>query len=361
MDDCEATCFTPVERSRPWKDNLGRKVGRCVLQQALKLAREQRWVAEWLFPTADGGKHPPLPPEAFEHALAVQMNHSLSAPDYSRYTHEVSKIFQAQSQNLIMRKDVNMLIVPVAAVGKMTAGYTFCTGHQYTQMTGHQPVTHTAGHYIMSRFVYDMQSRQFLAVSPMLADDVVGILQIIFHCDGSLERNIIIVPFLHYSADSLPSVVISSQCNLETRDLTSDPVNFQFEDKPEPKNVSEMNGSMEDLLHELTSLQQPFSPTDNIPLDFGVGDPAFDGFVNSSALETSTSDLAVVPVSPVPPPPRWLFSADGTTDDGVGVPRKPGNAPTSSGAFDMTAMTRSLAKLERHMKGYGLFNVLCGV
>lgn len=347
-------CALGGRKSTPWKDNLGSKLGNCVLAQSLKMAREQRWIAEWLFPTSEGGKHPPLSPEAFEHSLAVTMNHTMSAPQYDHYTHAPRQV--EENQKLISRKDVNMLIVPVVAVGKVTAGYTFCSGHQYTRMTGYQPVTHTSGAYIMSRFVFDMQNRQFLGVSPMVAEGVIGIFQLIFHCDGSCERNFITVPFLHYSADSLPTVVITSACNLETRDLNSQPAAFQFEDKPEPKPdppLSNINASMEDLLDELSALQRPFSPTDNIPIDFGAGGPTFDPFADSTPLRyASNSHLPVVSATPAPPPPRWLFSEDGATDDGVGIPRKPGSAPTSAGVFDMTALTRSLAKLERNLKGY---------
>ncbi len=67
-------------------------------------------------------------------------------------------------------------------------------------------------------------------------------------------------------------------------------------------------------------------------------------------VASSDSSSSLVPHSP-PPPQRWSFGLDGSTDDGVGVPRKPGNASTSAGMFDMSAMMSSLAKLERSMKG----------
>jgi len=90
----------------------------------------------------------------------------------------------------------------------------------------------------------------------------------------------------------------------------------------------------------------PFSPTDNIPVELGAGDPTFDQFLNT----THDDDECLSTFDPTLPP-KWSFNEDGTTDDGVGVPRKPGPSPTSSGAFDMGDLANSLAKLEKHVKG----------
>lgn len=48
----------------------------------------------------------------------------------------------------------------------------------------------------------------------------------------------------------------------------------------------------------------------------------------------------------------WMLSADGTTPDGIGIPRRPGRNETSSGAFDMRALLGSLATIERSLKGH---------
>ncbi len=356
---------------------MGTKMSRCVLRSSLELAYTNRWVAEWLFPTSENATpHPPLKTEAFDQGLALHMSHSLSAPEYDSFLKQHMP-YQSEEKKLIMHKETDLLVVPVLSAGKTIAGYTFCTGHKYTKMTGYQPVTHASGDFLMSRFIYDYTKRQFLIVSAMPSEGIVGVFQMIFHCDGSCERNFISVPFLHYSADNLPSVIITSQCNLETRDLSSPTVDYQFAEPQLPCATStngvrpnsnsiptsttttvpvpEMTQSMDNLLDNLDFLPRPLSPNDNIPLDLGPGDPTFDPFSSSSNDSTLVGDsfFSAAPEEPTPPPPppRWEFNVDGTTADGVGIPRKPGPSSTSCGAFDMTSMTRALAKLERQVKG----------
>lgn len=368
---------------RAMDKQIGTKMSRCVLRSSLDLAYSNRWIAEWLFPTSENATpHPPLKTEAFEQALALHMSHSLTTSDYDDLLKKHMP-YQPGEKKLIMHKETDLLVVPVLSAGKTIAGYTFCTGHKYSKMTGYQPVTHASGDFLMSRFVYEYTKRQFLIVSSLPSDGVVGIFQMIFHCDGSCERNFISVPFLHYSADNLPSVIISSQCNLETRDLSTPTSDYQFaEPFPTSNNgignssstpststatatdttrstvnsvpVPEMTQSMDNLLNELDLLPRPFSPSDNVPLDLGAGDPTFDPFSSTpngrSVIGESFFSMTDDPTPP-PPPTRWDFNVDGTTADGVGIPRKPGPSSTSSGAFDMTSMTRALAKLERQVKG----------
>jgi len=244
---------------------LTAKVTRCVLRTALDLAYSNRWIADWLFPTSNTS-HPPLTPEAFENGLAIHLSHTLSSP--------IGNNTYGNVREMIMNKETDLLVVPVCRMSSTTAGYTFCTGRKFEQLTGHQPVTHVAGDFLMSRFIFDTVRRQFLIVSPMPSEGSIGILQTTFHCDGSCERNWITSPYLHYNADFLPSTILTSQCNLETRDLSSSPP------PPDPDCTSQkaplaplnttkdlmagvrvlssptlpnLNQSMDDLLNELTN------------------------------------------------------------------------------------------------------------
>lgn len=346
-------------------DQIGRKVGKCRLGKVLKIVRENRWIADWLYPSEGTPPHPQLTPEAFQNALAVGMSHSMTQSHF-----EIENVFSGKTEKgppkVIMSKELSMLVVPIATADSCTVGYTFCSGKEYTQITGFTPVTTAQGrHYIMSRFVYDTRERQFLNISPNMTTNMAGIFQMIFHCDGSCERNFLAVPRLHYTADHLPTVVISSQCNLETRDLSTGAPSFQFADPeqtaakaPAPGSSADMGGALDDFFRDMNAL----TPEDNAPLPFGAADPLLDPFLletgaplGPTAPDANLPDFGaqLVPTmsSQTAAPTKWPIGHDGMTDDGVGVPRKPGNASTSSGMFDMSAMTGALAKLERSMKG----------
>lgn len=310
------------------------------LRRAFEEVRILRWVADWLFPSADSPPPPSLPAELFQGALALRMNQSLTQLNFS-----------STAAKVIMRKQLHMLVVPTETRATATVGYTFCEPRGGEKVAGIDDIA-------MSRFFYDAAARKFLVVTRHEGANVVSILDVTFLEDGSCQRDFLVVPGLAYSADFLPDTVVQSQCNREARDLSSSPQDFQFPD-PDDRiwEQVEMFGTSEEPNADEGTFYDLFS--------------CLDSFADSSQGITATlpgtdedRSQAVFPSSDIPPVGTECAGSSpihhcpaGLLECSSRVASATSNIVQSRTPFDMSALSSSLAHLERNLKGN--FFALC--
>ena len=197
-----------------------------------------------------------------------------------------------------------------------------------------------------------------------------GIVSMRWRDDISRDRSFFAIPKADYGPDNLPSRVLSLQCNVDYEEVATP----MFEEKLfadfnagvpyEKMSTDWMNAPLDDPWPEsLESIGTVIQPDDPILLpgllqDVDIIPPVDIDNIFSDATTTlsdpnslSTSSLIPTPTAPHSPlrQESWLLS--GQPPDGVGVPRRPGRTDTSSGAFDMSLLSESLANIEKTMSG----------
>lgn len=142
-------------------------VGKRELGLALRIAAQHPWVADWLFANHDSPFHATpsaLPPEVFDHALGLNLHHDISTPascngsgpsagqsaspannnnNNNKNNNNINGsksgtscngqksnpfVSFASSTRIVVSKDIDFLMVPVARIDDVVVGYAFLMG-----------------------------------------------------------------------------------------------------------------------------------------------------------------------------------------------------------------------------------------
>ncbi|CAN8066217.1 unnamed protein product [Agarophyton chilense] len=435
-------------------------VGKKELWHALRTARENPWVAEWLF--SDHARpfhsHASVPPESFDNALAIHLHHDISTPDQCTPIDPYRQVARpvCGEKKLVFSKDIDLLLVPVAHLDGVTVGYTFIRGIRedavHETMRPSFETARTTGiefgapTFIPGRFTFHNERRDYLMVVNGMSPHMTGIVSMRWRTESTRDRCFFAIPKANYGANNLPSRVLTVQCNVDHAINTSPnanrntphsectqqtensqsgtfplavnpthdylpqpspksiPIHFDFDSSADPvlepreqevpdpffkldanldntwaqgletigtiippgdaNDLPELmqdifpNTSFDDMeqlfnmANAVWSNESPFPVAEEQP---NLLSPALSSFTASSR---NTSGEKASGSQPHSAPEidnhasSWLVS-DGVsaTPDGVGVPRRPGGNDTSSGAFNMSALSDSLQSIERSLKG----------
>lgn len=402
-------------------------VGKKELLIALRMPHQLPWVADWLFRhhTDPFHKQSMLAPEAFDNSLALHMHQDICTPGTQcRQTPappNPPKAERISDTGFVVTKDIDLLIVPVAALDGITVGYTFLNGVQEATV-GKYSAWHAGPqqkhNFISGRFAFDEKRKDYIMVVNGMSPHMTGIVSLRWRDNNARDNAFFAIPKADYGPNNLPSRVLSVQCNVDyvvprSFDNPARPESSTNAPEQQPPQQPSANTSMDDILNlkrdpfvldavfenpwseEMSSLETigtVLPPDDSgllpelIPdfnahvmhdIDQILGDalqnafsPPTDTMSSSTNPSLSTEYPATSPQSPLsanscsyspsnvvidaPPlvnqPESWLISSS-SPPDGVGVPRLPGHSETSSGAFNMSALSESLLNIESSMMG----------
>lgn len=362
------------------------------LQQALLMPSQHRWVADWLFVDSDDAfhRHIPVPPEAFDTTLAVQIDHQFTEiPISSKCPHpfKQSDILAKQRKCPVTGKTVtdistysshkittaDLLLLPVANLDGITVGYAFGGGSYMTASGSVKP-----GPPFCGRFAFNAADEDLLMIingkppgMPTHFDPVTVIMTVAARPgEGKRQHTFFTCPKLEYDFENLPSQILSvvtaeGAAPVEAPEpLGSDMFGGLLAGQElEPITDSELLGAP---VSEARIFKNPHSSTETDSSTL-----LFDTLCNEeSALEsedTTVSDRGLEFVKSlfedVQPAPAsstrssktyatpWEVGPFQGTRDGVGIPRVPGENSTSSGAFDMRALSNVLGSLSTALQG----------
>lgn len=144
-----------------------------LLYHSLHIARESRWVAEWLFthPTQPFHEHTSIPADAFDNALAIRASHTLlpSSPTHA----------PAAAGPVVPGHD--LLLVPVAHSSGRLIGYSFggLDGVDAGSMScGHDARRMAWFPHFVGRFAFDGVSDELVIVANRVNDVATGIMSV---------------------------------------------------------------------------------------------------------------------------------------------------------------------------------------
>ena len=311
------------------------------------------------------------------------------------------------SSTIMVSKDVDILIVPVAAMDGITVGYTFMNGVQ-SAMTNvpDNPWANfkPPNSFITGRFCFDEARRDYLMAVNGLSPYLTGLISLRWRDKHTRDNAFFAIPKASYGAHNLPSRVLNLQCNIDYQQPRPYDNPPPRPSQPAPKSpeptppqhpiypdhlpnaslelaINELHTLLPDGLDALESIGTVLQPSDTDILPDLFPDFPSQALADMDQLLSDTSTMMPTPedsygsdtvtspfsvVSPASPCSRaspepvamtsnmthsksWLLSA--SPPDGVGVPRVPGSSDTSSGAFNMNALSESLASIELTMKG----------
>ncbi|PXF47602.1 hypothetical protein BWQ96_02581 [Gracilariopsis chorda] len=203
-------------------------VGKKELSIALQTAAENPWVAEWLFTDPGRPFHPHIsvPPEAFEKALAIHLHHDISTPDcapvepYQRILPSSEK-----PKKIVVSKDIDLLLVPVARMDGVTVGYTFIRGIREHTVEQKFRSAFGAPHpsdfdfnrplFVPGRFTFHNERRDYLMVVNGMSPIMTGIVSMRWRDHATRDRCFFAIPKAEYGPNNLPRRVLSVQCNVD--------------------------------------------------------------------------------------------------------------------------------------------------
>lgn len=227
-------------------------VGKKDLFIALRMAHENRWVAEWLFKenSQPFHKQSTLPPEAFHNSLAIHLHNDISTPgqcpsDTQPLDNNFEKgpCSERADTKFTVTKDIDLLLVPVANVSGLTVGYTFMKSVQEAAYT--RPLfppnrvpgaTRFTPSLISGRFAFEDSTRDFLMVVNGMSPHLTGIVSMRWPTENTRDRSFFAVPKSEYGPDHLPSRVLSVQCNVD-REIPSRQ-HYQFDTPYRPDSAT---------------------------------------------------------------------------------------------------------------------------
>ncbi|KAI0560675.1 hypothetical protein FGB62_104g120 [Gracilaria domingensis] len=204
-------------------------VGEKELWQALRTARENSWVADWLFSDNARPFHSQVsvPPESFDNALAIHLHHDISTPDqcappdpYQRVSPPVTS-----EKKLVVSKDIDLLLVPFARMDGVTVGYTFIRGIREDPMRDSLSpsfgpptapgIEFGAPMFIPGRFTFHNERRDYLMVVNGMSPHMTGLVSMRWRTETARDRCFFAIPKSDYGANNLPSRVLTVQCNVD--------------------------------------------------------------------------------------------------------------------------------------------------
>ncbi|PXF47604.1 hypothetical protein BWQ96_02583 [Gracilariopsis chorda] len=284
--------FAEAQLTDPVED-LRAHTNRCVLSRTLQLASQHRWVAEWLFSDPDAKFHGniALPLSTFDKGYAVSVMHIFQHATHSRHLAS------------------NLLLLPVASIGSVTVGYTVSQGRTGQLNTGRYAFDSRVDEVVLVLHSYTPQATALMAIAPG-SDDA--------------YQYLVLCPNGHYSFNNLPNQAISVQVG--KRQGNSFSASLLNSQPHQPNHLQSLPDSVEELL--------------KIPVPFDTE--------RSSGEET---DLLLAAEIDLPSQLPWIIDESSRPADNVGIPATPGNADTSSGAFNFDALSESIHDIERAICG----------
>lgn len=356
---------------------------------------QHRWVADWLFVDADDAFHHnvPVPPESFDNTLAVQINHTFTEIEIpAKCPHPMKQTYAQRSAcaskcpitgKTMAEKSkrpsskittADLLLLPVANLDVITVGYAF-GGGSYISDTG----ATKAGPPFCGRFAFNIVEDDLLIVingkppgSPSHFSPVTVIMTVaLVPGTGTREHTFFTCPKQEYGFEHLPSQIL----NVVTAEGTT------HEQLPEPLIVD----TLEDLLagreldsiasSELLGASVATAPWKENLLDIlpeedsssflltesSNGDSPLESentMVSTGGMDFIQSLLDDIHTTVASPASRattratpWEMDAFRGTRDGVGISRVPGGNSTSSGAFDLRALSGALSAMSASLRG----------
>ncbi|CAN8066214.1 unnamed protein product [Agarophyton chilense] len=263
---------------------------RCLLARCLLLASQHRWVAEWLFSD---------PHTRFHRNLHV----ALSAFDHA---HPLSIMHSFQGQNSTRNLASEMLLIPMANMNAITVGYITLRGG--SNWHGH-----------VGRYAFHSQSAEVLMVVNNYTPDATAVMAVIPQPD-TVKQFLITCPVLEYSFNNLPNQAFT--VHVAERDQTS-------------------KNSPQQIAHQL----QAFPASIDRLLELCS--------TNDSMLPSSSYHSDLLSLLDLDPPSQlpWIIDSASSLSDNIGIPANPGTADTSSGAFNLTAISDSIRHIENTLHG----------
>lgn len=356
---------------------------------------QHRWIADWIFADADDAFHRNIPvsPEAFHNTLAVQINHQFTEVEAAALCPHVAQrentegnkcpvtgmtIAQSPSHRSVRVSNADLLLLPVANLDGITVGYSF--GASDHESAGGS--TTTRGPPFCGRFAFNSADDDLLMVIngvPSAAPKPWSAMTIIMSVaklpgKETREHTFITCPKMEYGFEHLPSHSLSVASAEGTPPEKSKAVAV-FDDLEELLAMRDLDslsstekllgcpvgpvpstprlfdafpndGENSLLLHDSSNGESPVHSEDTMVSD----DVSNMDFVQSLIFDMKTPIGSPVRSALTRATP-WGSGSYGATSDGVGIPRMPGRSPTSSGAFDMRALSLALGGIAASLDG----------
>lgn len=206
-------------------------VGKRELSFALQTPSDNPWVADWLFKNHANPFHSTpstLPPEAFDNALALHFHHDITTnaiPALGSCKAKSSPRTSFRSQ-VVMSKDIDMMLVPVARIDAITVGYAFLDGMDSTSFhkmsespsipspkTSKNNLSDTL---VCARFCFEHSRKDMCVIAAGNVNvPIMGIISMRYLSLTSRDRGFFVVPKSDYCAGYLPTRVLSLQTNID--------------------------------------------------------------------------------------------------------------------------------------------------